>query len=141
LQHVEVKRVIEAPLQAVWDRYTDHLSWNDWAGLGKVVLDRQGTPAPNGTGCVRAIGPRGFQAFEEVLAFEPPQRMTYRLVKGGLPIKNHLGEVLFSAHDKGTLITWRCQFDSRIPGLGPVFRAFITWLFGAALRGLVRRGL
>ena len=138
MQYVEVKRVIDAPIDAVWARYTDHVSWTEWAGLGKVTLDRQGDPPPNGVGCVRAISSGGVKVVEEVLSFEPPRRMTYRIVRGGLPIKDHLGEVDFEPHGDRTLVTWRCRFDSKIAGLGGLFRFFITRLFRNALEGLVK---
>jgi uncharacterized protein YndB with AHSA1/START domain len=138
MQNVEVTRVIEGPIEAVWNRYTDHVSWTDWAGIGKVTLDRKGDPPPNGVGCVRVISSAGVKVSEEVLTFEPPHRMTYRIVRGGLPLKDHLGEVTFAPQEKGTLVTWRCRFDSRIPGLGGLFRVFITRLFRHALEGLVR---
>ncbi len=141
VQKVEVQQRIEAPIQKVWDRYTDHVSWTAWAGLGKVTLDREGQPAPNGVGCVRRISTGGVQVCEEVLSFDPPRRMTYRVVKGGIPIRNHLGEVLFEPDGDATRITWRCQFDSKIPGLGGVFRAMITRLFRNALRGLAKQNL
>jgi uncharacterized protein YndB with AHSA1/START domain len=139
VQHVEVQQLIAAPVQRVWDQYTDHVSWTDWAGLGRVRLEREGVPAPNGVGCVRAISSFGVSVSEEVLSFDPPRRMTYRIVRGGLPIKDHLGEVVFEPRDGGTLVTWRCQFDSRIPGLGGAFRAVITRLFRNGLRGLAQR--
>lgn len=138
MKRVEVCRRIEAPVQRVWDRYTDHVSWTEWAGMGKVRLEREGNPAPNGVGCIRVISSAGVGVHEEVLSFEPPRRMTYRVVKGGIPIKDHLGEVVFEPDGAGTLVTWRCQFESRIPGLGGVFRALITRLFRNALRGLER---
>jgi uncharacterized protein YndB with AHSA1/START domain len=138
MQHVEVTRQFAAPIERVFDRYTDHVSWTQWAGLGKVVLARQGVPAPNGVGCVRAITTAGVGVHEEVLEFEPPKRMTYRVVKGAVPMKDHLGEVLFQSENGGTRVTWRCQFNSKIPGLGGVQRWFITRLFRTALEGLAR---
>jgi hypothetical protein len=138
VQHVEVQQLIAAPVQLVWNQYTDHVSWTDWAGFGRVRREREGLPAPNGVGCVRAISSFGVSVYEEVLSFDPPRRMTYRIVRGGLPIRDHLGEVLFEPRDGGTLVTWRCQFDSRIPGLGGVFRAVITRLFRNGLRGLAQ---
>jgi uncharacterized protein YndB with AHSA1/START domain len=139
MQHVEVTEIIDAPAQAVWDRYTDHVSWSDWAGLGKVRLEREGTPSPNGVGCVRVFSNAGLKVvYEEVLSFEPPRRMTYRVVRGAVPFKDHLGEVLFEPRDGRTLVTWRCQFDSTIPGLGGLFRALVTRMFRNALRGLAR---
>lgn len=139
MQEVEVRRVIPAPLEAVWDRYTDHRSWTDWARIGTVTLDREGSPAPNGAGCVRIISRAGVRVFEEVLSFDPPHRMTYRVVRGGIPIKDHLGEVVFERHGSETLVTWRCRFNSKIPGLGGAFRVLITGLFRNALSGLARR--
>lgn len=139
MQHVEVRQLITAPIQVVWDQYTDHVSWTDWAGLGRVRLEREGVPAPNGVGCVREISNFGVKVYEEVLSFEPPRRMTYRILRGGLPIRDHLGEIVFEPRDGGTLATWRCQFVSRVPGLGGVFQAFVTRLFRNALRNLARR--
>jgi uncharacterized protein YndB with AHSA1/START domain len=141
MQHVRVEHVIRAPVEQVWDRYTDHRSWTDWAGLGTVTIDREGVPPPNGVGCVRAISNLGVRVLEEVLSFERPHRMTYRVVRGGLPIKDHLGEVVLTPHQQGTLVTWQCRFNSKIPGLGGVFRIFIARLFRNALRGLGHQSL
>src|SRR5512143_1105493 len=136
MRHVEVQQVIEAPVQAVWDRYTDHRSWTEWAGVGTVRLDRPGVPPPNGVGSVRAISSAGVKVLEEVVSFDPPRRMTYRVVKGAIPIKDHLGEVVFAPHERGTLVTWRCQFKSRVPGLGAALQLLVTRIFRNALRGL-----
>ena len=141
MQRVEVHARVPAPAEVVWDRYTDHRSWTDWAGMGTVTLDREGVPPPNGVGCVRVISNGGMKVYEEVVAFERPRRMTYRVVRGGIPIRDHLGEVVFEPAGDGTQITWRCRFESRIPGLGLPFRLLITVLFRNALRGLTRRGL
>jgi uncharacterized protein YndB with AHSA1/START domain len=136
MQHVEVERIIAAPIETVWARYTDHVSWTRWSGMGKVRLEREGVPPPNGVGCVRVIASAGVAVYEEVLTFEPPRRMTYRVVRGGIPIRDHLGEVDFAPHAGGTRVTWRCRFDSRVPGLGPFFRWLVTTLFRRALAGL-----
>ena len=122
----------------MWDVYTDHVSWADWGRIGKVRLEREGTPAPNGVGCMRVISSGGISVYEEVMEFEPPRRMTYRVVRGGLPIKNHLGEVLFEEHGRATLVTWRCRFESRIPGLGFLSRAIINKVFRDVLAALGR---
>jgi uncharacterized protein YndB with AHSA1/START domain len=134
MQHVEVIKVLDVPVQEVWNRYTDHVSWGQWAGLGKVKLHKEGTPAPNGVGCVRVFTNAGLH--EEVLTFDAPRRMTYKIVKGTVPIRDHLGEVSFEPQSGGTRIVWRCQFASRIPGLGGLFRLFITRTFRRALEGL-----
>jgi len=55
--------------------------------------------------------------------------MNYRVIKGGMGIKNHLGEVTFEETAGGTRILWRCRFDAKIPGTGPLLRLMITRVF------------
>jgi SAM-dependent methyltransferase len=141
MQHVEVERRFAAPPAQVWKVYTDHAGWTSWAGLGRARLVAEGQPDRNGVGAVRCISTGGVSVFEEVLSFEPPKRMTYRVVRGGIPImKDHLGEVLLEPDGAGTRLIWRCRFDSRIPGLGAPMRWLVTRLFRRALEGLDKRG-
>lgn len=138
MEQVEVEGVIPAPVQSVWDRYTDHARWSEWAGLGPSRLLRAAEGDPNGVGAVRALGPGRFAAVEEVLEFEPPRRMVYALRRGPLPMKNHRGEVLFEDRGGETHVVWRCGFESRIPGVGWLLRLAVTRVFRGALAGLAR---
>jgi len=133
---IEVERHFAAPVEEVWKVYTDHAGWSAWAGIAKSWLEVEGKPDRNGSGAVRAFGSGALGVFEEILEFDPPKRMTYRLVKGGQPIKNHHGEVAFESEGDGTRITWRCRFDSKIPGLGWLLGVFVTRFFRTALEGL-----
>lgn len=133
---VEVERHFAAPVEEVWKVYTDHAGWSRWAGIAKSRLDVEGSPDRNGTGAVRALGPAGATAYEEILDFEPPKRMTYRVIRGGPPMKNHLGEVVLTPDAGGTRLVWRCRFDSKIPGLGGLLKLLLTRVFNNALAGL-----
>jgi uncharacterized protein YndB with AHSA1/START domain len=139
LEQVEVRRRIPGSPEDVFAAYTDHVGWSAWAGFGPVRLAREGDPAPNGVGCVRVVGPRIAAAHEEVLCFEPPKRMTYRIVKGFPLIRDHLGEVDFAPEGGGTLVVWRCRFVSRVPGLGALLRRGLERAFAGALEGLARQ--
>jgi uncharacterized protein YndB with AHSA1/START domain len=139
VQRVEVERVFAVPPAELWRVYTDHARWKEWAGFRDSWLEREGAPDRNGAGCVRGFsGLPGQAVFEEVLEFEPPRRMTYRLVRGGLPIRDHLGEVLLEPDAGGTRLVWRCRFVSKLPGLGGVIRRGIRYFFARALDGLAR---
>ncbi len=131
-------RRFSAPPQAVWDVYTDHAHWQDWAGIGSSTLAHEGSPDRNGCGALRVLGTGPVRAYEEVVDFDPPKRMTYRVVKGGLPMKDHLGEVRFEPDGEGTRVVWSCRFESRIPGAGALMRLAVTKVFRDALEGLAR---
>ena len=140
MRRVEVERIIEAPPETVFARYTDHAGWSSWAGAGKVSLAREGTPDKNGVGCVRAFeSAMGLQ--EEVLEFEPPRRMVYAVARGGFPIKDHRGEVRFEPHPRGTRLVWTVQFGSRIPFSERAIARFLRVIFGRLLTRFEERGM
>lgn len=138
MQRVAVSKWIEAPPQAVWDLYTDHVSWQRWAGLGSVRLTEVGSPERDGAGCVREISRLGFRVLERVETFEPPTRMTYRVVGGMFPVRNHLGLVEFSTDGAGTRVDWSCQFEPVIPATSGVLRLIVNKTFTDVLEQLSR---
>jgi len=138
MQSIEVTRTLSATPEQIWNVYTDHAGWKAWAGISHSSLYVEGEPDKNGTGAVRRLGTYGFYAHEEILEFDPPRRMTYRVVKGGLGMKNHLGEVLLEPAGDRTRITWRCRFDSKVPGFSRIMRRIVNRFFRDALDGLAR---
>ena len=117
MQEIRIQGEVAASPQAVWDVYTDHRGWQDWAGVREVVLRQQGEPAPNGVGASRVLRARGMAIEEEVIAFDPPKRMVYRLVAGA-PVRNHQGEVRLTPSQVGTHVEWVVRFDPLIPFTG-----------------------
>lgn len=140
MQRVEVERIIEAPPEAVFAHYTDHAGWSRWAGAGRVSLAREGSPERNGVGCVRAFeSAMGLQ--EEVVAFDPPTHMAYRVIRGGFPVKDHRGEVRFEPHARGTRVVWTVEFASRIPFTAAAIARFLRLVFGVLLDRFAQRGM
>lgn len=131
-QVVFVERSFDQPIERVFQRYTDHEGWTSWAGLGAVRLVREGTPERTGVGSVRAFQlTPGLR--EEVTRFEPPRRMEYRVVAGPIPLRDHLGEVMFEREGQGTRVTWRVSFRPAIPGTGALLRVGLGLLFRRVL--------
>jgi uncharacterized protein YndB with AHSA1/START domain len=134
---IEVERTFAAPRERVWERYTDHAGWTEWAGAGKVHLERQGEEHRDGVGCVRVIDNPGVSVREEVTAFEPPERMQYRML-GGTGIRDHQGEVLFEDLGERTRVVWRCTFEPTVPGSSWVLQRGVSFFFSRVLRRLAR---
>ena len=140
MRRVVVEHILEAPPEAVFARFTDHAGWTAWAGTGKVSLAREGSPDRNGVGCVRAFeSAMGLQ--EEVIEFDPPRQMAYRIARGGFPIKNHRGEVRFETHPRGTRLVWSVEFASRIPLSERAIARFLRGMFGRLLTRFEQRGM
>lgn len=137
MNEVHVERYIPLPPGKVFPAYTDHEGWSAWAGVGRVRLVKTGVEHRDGVGAVRAFSSSpGLR--EEVVAFEPPARMEYR-VSAGMPLMtDHHGTVTFSPEGAGTRVAWRVRFRSRIPGLGWLVERGLTVLFAHLLEKLDR---
>ncbi len=131
-------RTIPASRQTTWRAYADYEGWTHWAGIGTVRIVRPGSRERCGVGCVRRITAGGVSVDEEIVEFAPPSRMAYRVVRGGIPIKDHLGEVTFEPTPEGTRVCWCARFDSRVPGLGWLWRFVVRRVFNRTLNGLER---
>jgi hypothetical protein len=104
-----------------------------WTPLRRVVLEAGGSPDPHGVGAVRALHLIGPPIREQVTGFEPPRRLTYRLLSG-LPVRDYTGEVLLEPTGAGTRIRWTIMFTPAIPGAQFPIAAAIK----ATARGLAK---
>ena len=134
VQEIRVEKELAVAPEVAWERFTDHLGWAEWAGAREVVLRQEGDPAPNGLGAIRVLHAHGLAVEEEVIAFEPPRRLRYRVV-AGLPIRDHTGEVEFEPSDAATRLTWTIRFRPLVPGTGRLAR----WALQKALQNTLQR--
>ncbi len=132
MQQIECTAHIEASPERVFELISDHEGMARWSDAREVVLRHPGYPAPNGVGAVRVIRARGVAVEEEVVAYDPPKRMEYR-VTAGIPVRDHHGEIVLEPVAGGTQVVWRVRFRPRIPGTG--------WLLRRGMEGALNRML
>ena len=137
MREVKVQEEVGAPLEQVWDVYTDHEGWQRWAGVQEVVVRQPGEPAPNGLGAIVVLRAHGVAVEEEITAFEPPRRLAYQIV-AGLPFRNHEAEVYFEPLGPRTRVGWRVQFSPLIPGTGGLLARALRTRMTETLRRLAR---
>ena len=77
---VRVGRIIEAPIEVVWDMIADARGFSSWGFMSHSSLEREGTPTPDGVGAVRNLGTGSFISREEVVVFDPPSHLGYVLL-------------------------------------------------------------
>lgn len=125
--------VFDAPIEAVWEVISDHCGMHRWLVPGmRVRLDPPGEVTPNGVGAVRVIERGGYAGREEVVRFEPPHRLSYRVLTG-FPIDNHLGEIVLDGQGPKTQLCWTVTFDARYPGTGWLLKGIVDRVLGQGL--------
>ena len=113
-------RQADAPPETVFDVLTDHRRYNEITPLRKAELEREGEPAPNGVGAVRVLTVAGPPMREEVIAYDRPNRFSYKILSG-LPVRDHVGTVELKAANGGTEITYAVKTTPTPALIGPVF--------------------
>jgi hypothetical protein len=141
VQVVEARAHSTAQRNAVWDVIADAVGWSRWGAWQSSEIQREGDPAPGGLGAIKVLKSErrpAVTSVEEVTAFEPPARFGYRLLSG-LPLRNYEAAITLADSDGGgTDITWRSQFDARIPLTGGLYRRALQKFMEDAARRLAR---
>ena len=122
------RRHIAAPPQTVFDVMTEHERYAAITPLRKSALERRGDPAPNGVGAIRVLSAVGPPLREEVIAYQPPARFSYKLISGA-PVRDHVGTVELSPDGEGTAMVYAVRTTPTLP------------LGGAAVLGIVKQGV
>jgi uncharacterized protein YndB with AHSA1/START domain len=114
------ERQVAAPPEIVFDVLTDHRRYTEITPLRKAELEREGEPAPNGVGAIRRLTAVGPPMREEVLAYEPPTRFSYKLLSG-LPVRDHVGTVELTPGEAGTRVVYAVRTTPTLPLVGGAF--------------------
>lgn len=125
-------RQVAAPPEVVFDVLTDHRRYNEITPVRKAELEREGEPEPNGVGAIRVLTVVPPPMREEVIAYERPDRFSYKVLSG-LPVRDHVGTVELKASNGGTELTYAVKSTPTIPFAGPVFIAILK----KAIRDLI----
>jgi hypothetical protein len=116
---------------------TDHRRYTEITPLRKAELEREGEPAPNGVGAIRVLGLVGPPLREEVLAYEPGRRFSYKLLSG-LPVRDHVGTVELTPSGAGTRVVYAVNTTPTLPLAGGAFLAGLGLAIKQLLGGVAK---
>jgi uncharacterized protein YndB with AHSA1/START domain len=139
---VEVEELLRAPIDSVFEQLTDHENYASFDGVSSSALTRTGERERNGVGAQRRIRLGAAVLWEDIVAFERPTLLEYRIVKMLPPIVAHvLGRVSLAKTNEGTRVVWTSEFEARVLGrvLEPMFAAKFDAGFRTMLREMERR--
>ena len=120
----------DVPPEVLFRVVTDHDGMGRWVGTPVSVI---AAPPDRGVGTVRRITAGPLRIDEEVVAWDPPRRMIYRVVRG-LPLRHHRGEVRISPWGEGgSQLAWEITIVSGAP--------FVAEAIASVLERTINRGL
>ena len=119
---IHVERTINKPIEEVFAILSDHANYAQFKAIEQSNLLIKGKHETNGLGAVREIISGGSNLHEEIVAYEPPYKLGYKVVKSKpLPYNHQLGEITLKDKDGKTHVTWRSQGHITIFLLGSLY--------------------
>ncbi|MFW8591343.1 SRPBCC family protein [Glaciecola sp. 2405UD65-10] len=117
-----VERVIDKPIQEVFAALSDHENYAQFKGVDESNLIVEGKFDKNGVGAVREIIAAGANLHEEIVKYDPPYTLGYKIIKSTpLPYDHELGEVTLREENGKTHATWRSKGHITIFLLGSLY--------------------
>ncbi|MCB4435028.1 SRPBCC family protein [Alteromonas sp. McT4-15] len=119
---IHVERTINKPIADVFAVLSDHANYAQFKGVDKSTLLVEGKLEKNGLGAVREIVAGGANLHEEIVAFDPPYKLGYKVIKSKpLPYDHELGEITLEERGDKTHVTWRSVGHISIFLLGSLY--------------------
>lgn len=128
-------REIGAPPEVVFDVLTDHRRYAEITPMRKSELEREGEPAPNGVGAIRVLSSVGSPLREEVIAYRPNSRFSYKMLSGA-PVRDHVGTVELMPQGGGTRMVYAVRTAPTIPLGGFAVVAVVKQAIKTLIRGI-----
>ena len=133
--HYRVEAVTRAPVAVVWPLVGEARNWHRWSFLTASVLEREGSPESDGVGAIRKFTIFGVGSREEVVAWDPPGHLAYRILSG-FPVRNYRSDVTLTPDGTGTRIDWSGTYDPKVPGTGGALAAVLGFMMRRFARDL-----
>ena len=118
MHSIIMKAYIHAPIERVWDVFSDHENYSHLAGVDYSKLLKEGDEERNGVGAVREVHGMGTQFVEDILTYEPPRLLEYKVVRCNKPIEHEIGRVELISRGEGTEVLWVSRFRLKVPLIG-----------------------
>ena len=118
MESIVVKAYIHAPIGRVWEVLSDHEHYSRLKGVEYSRLLKEGAKERNGVGAVREIHGMGARFIEDMVAYEAPRLLVYKVVRCSKPIEHEIGRVELIPRGEGTEIHWVSRFRLKIPLIG-----------------------
>ena len=143
MHRVEIKRVINAPIEKVFAEISNHEGYVRFAGVDKAELIREGDKERNGMGAVRHLQLGKLAIDEEIVGFDVPEndtaKMEYRITRMKPKLFHHiLGRVLLTEADGKTTVVWSSEFEVPVPVAGPMIEKLLAKPFGQGFAGMLK---
>jgi ligand-binding SRPBCC domain-containing protein len=137
MQTIDVSTHIHAPIEKVWEFWANHEGYTVLKGVSKAELLEEGRDEKNGVGAVRMERVLWVTFIEDIVTFDPPNRLEYRVKKSTIPIRHEIGTIDFTSCGTATDMHLVTRYEVTIPLVGGLLAPILTFIFGTVFQNLL----
>ena len=120
MARIEITHDFALPVERVYAYLSEHENLGPLFGA-RIERVRDGSVDRNGEGSVRRLKVGPLPPFEETVTKAVPDELVeYRITSGTTPLRNHRGEMRFSAAPSGSRLVYVIEFGAVLPLLDKV---------------------
>jgi uncharacterized protein YndB with AHSA1/START domain len=119
MQTARMQITFDVPIERVWEVLIDYPGYARFPGIDAARVLEPGREHPAGVGARREVSVAGTTFVEEIVEFEPPRVLAYRIVSSR-PIKivHEIGRTRLTARGNQTDLDWETTGTVGIPVIG-----------------------
>ncbi|WP_216901933.1 SRPBCC family protein [Nocardia alni] len=121
MRTVKLQRTICAPAADVFEWLTDVTNFQRVPGILRVTLVRPGDITEHGTGAVRLLVTPLARVTQEIVEYDPPRLIRYKMLKSSPSVWQQEGTLRFEQVEEGTRVTWISVFGIATPIFGDLW--------------------
>lgn len=137
MRTVKLERTIRAPLADVFEWLTDATNFQRVPVIRRVTPVRPGDLVEHGVGAVRLLVTPLARLIEEIVEYEPPRLIRYKLLSSCPPMRVQDGCLEFKETAAGTWIRWTAHFEVAAPLFADVWTAGMAPMVLGGIRSVL----
>src|SRR5690242_17148313 len=135
---IHVRERIAASPEVIFAILSNHEGYARFPGFISSKLVRRGAEHENGVGARRVMWFNGVRVVEDIVQFEPPKKLGYRVVHCSIPMRHELGVVEITPGPYGSVVSWSTAFDVDVPVIGKLIARVTEPGLTDAIRKILR---
>ncbi|WP_067673462.1 SRPBCC family protein [Nocardia miyunensis] len=137
MRTVKLERTIRAPLADVFEWLTDATNFQRVPIIRRVTLVRPGNVVEHGVGAVRLLVTPLVRVTEEIVEYEPPRLIRYKLLGSYPPMRAQDGCLEFKETEDGAWIRWTAHFEVGAPLFADLWTAGMAPMVVGGIRSVL----
>ncbi len=138
MRTIIVKHTIQAPIERVFDRLADHALYDQFPGVRKSTLAKNGKSNKNGVGAIREIESGVAWFREEITAYQRPVRLDYVILRSFPPLRHGGSSVQLKKVGSATEVTWTSSVRLKVPLVGKLLTPLLAAQMAKSYKGCLK---